>query len=115
MGESPDTSTAPIRKRRWRWVRRGMGLLLVAWIVMGIYHSYKPLPAGISTLLPVREAQQRLALVESADETAPKRYNRTMEASNMMRRKNGQIEMLIFDPEDILPKKQHSFICSFAS
>ena len=58
MGESPDTSTAPIRKRRWRWVRRGMGLLLVAWIVMGIYHSYKPLPAGISTLLPVREAQQ---------------------------------------------------------
>ena len=58
MGESPDTSTAPIRKRRWRWVRRGMGLLLVAWIVMGIYHSYKPLPAGISTLLPVRVAQQ---------------------------------------------------------
>ena len=64
MSESPDSTNRRPHGRLRRWWWRGVWLLLVTWIGMAIYHSHKPLPAGISQPLPVREAQQASLLTD---------------------------------------------------
>ena len=64
MSESTVAADRKPTSRLRRWLRRGVGLLLVAWIGMAIYHSHKPLPAGISQSFPVREAQQTSLLTD---------------------------------------------------
>ena len=42
------------QSRVWRRIRIAAALLLLAWIAMAIWHSYKPLPTGLSAEMPLR-------------------------------------------------------------
>lgn len=44
----------PTPGRKRRWLKRGLLLILLAWLGMALYHLYKPLPAGISQAYPLR-------------------------------------------------------------
>ena len=58
----PSPSTTP--PRRPRWLRRGFALLLAAWVAMGVYQVYKPLPAGVSQAGPLRSARDVALLTD---------------------------------------------------
>lgn len=45
--------TTPGTGTRRRWFKRGLLLLLLAWLGAAIYHTHKPLPAGISQSYPL--------------------------------------------------------------
>mgnify|MGYP006431594347 FL=1 len=42
------------QSRAWRRIRIAAALLLLAWIAMAVWHSYKPLPDGLSAEMPLR-------------------------------------------------------------
>lgn len=52
----PDFDSDPPAPPRRRWLKRGVCALALAWIAMGVYQVYKPLPAGVSQAGPLRTA-----------------------------------------------------------
>lgn len=46
----------PPAPRRRRWLRSAFAVFALAWLAMGVYHVYKPLPPGISQHWPLRSA-----------------------------------------------------------
>ncbi|QWP75695.1 phospholipase D family protein [Lysobacter sp. K5869] len=65
MSRLPDTdSESPAPVRRPRWLRRVLALVLLAWIASGVYHVYKPLPAGVSVAGPLRTAREVALLTD---------------------------------------------------
>ncbi len=56
MSEDVAAIDSPPPRRLRRWLKRASALLLVAWIAMGAYQVYKPLPPGISQAGPLRGA-----------------------------------------------------------
>ena len=44
----------PRQFRVWRGIRIAAALLLLAWVAMAVWHSYKPLPEGLSAEMPLR-------------------------------------------------------------
>src|SRR5688572_22754604 len=56
MSEDVAAIDSPPPRRLRRWLKRASALLLVAWIAMGAYQVYKPLPPGISQAGPLRSA-----------------------------------------------------------
>ena len=49
------------KSRRWRHL---IGLLLVAWLAMALYQTFKPLPAGLSFTGPLRAADDVQLLID---------------------------------------------------
>ena len=64
MSDSSSPTTPNSRPSPRRWWYLGLCLLLAAWAGMALYHSLKPLPAGISQPLPVRDGQQVALLTD---------------------------------------------------
>ncbi|MEX2499763.1 MAG: phospholipase D family protein [Wenzhouxiangellaceae bacterium] len=44
------------KSRTWRRIRIGATVLLLAWVGMALWHSFKPLPEGLSAQMPLRPA-----------------------------------------------------------
>jgi len=62
---APDTDNAPAppapARRRLRWL---LALGLLAWFASGVYHVYKPLPAGVGVAGPLRSARDVALLTD---------------------------------------------------